>query len=462
MLSGLCYAQSITWQRTYNHYPYNQSDYAFCIGQTTDGNFIVSGHDGVYNIWVIKINPYGDTIWTCTPAGGEAYALIATNDGGCILTGVNDSLTAFTIKISGSGNLLWNKSYGGSDVRLYSIIKTDDGGFLACGRDWRTNIDGLIIKIDSLGNLLWMKYYPAGFDKTLTSIINSPGGNFLVTGNDALTYGGGDPAKTLLLKLNPIGDTIWSKRLSVNNTSCVGINIVLNNNFLIITGFTGDTAVPWQNELTFIMKLDTNGNLIFAKDYTANNNEYYMSSSVINNTIIFTTSKGYGYNHISGKVYFADMEGQIYRQKEINDTGQVQLHAIYPISNNDILFAGYYGFYGPTRNDYYVIRTDSLLNPPPIGVNNYSNRLPGSFTLYQNYPNPFNPKTTITFDLPKDIDIRLTVYDVLGREVYSINEFRKSGSNMITFDGSNLASGVYYYSLETGTFAETRKMVLIK
>jgi len=76
--------------------------------------------------------------------------------------------------------------------------------------------------------------------------------------------------------------------------------------------------------------------------------------------------------------------------------------------------------------------------------------------------NPFNPKTNITFDLPKDIDIRLTVYDVLGREVYNINELRKAGSNRVEFDGTNLASGVYYYSLEVGTFAETKKMVLIK
>jgi hypothetical protein len=90
------------------------------------------------------------------------------------------------------------------------------------------------------------------------------------------------------------------------------------------------------------------------------------------------------------------------------------------------------------------------------------NEIPRRYKLYQNYPNPFNPKTTITFDLPKDIDIKLTVYDVLGREIYSINEFRKSGSNMITFDGSNLASGVYYYSFEAETFAETRKIVLIK
>jgi len=93
---------------------------------------------------------------------------------------------------------------------------------------------------------------------------------------------------------------------------------------------------------------------------------------------------------------------------------------------------------------------------------NKQNQLPKRYKLYQNYPNPFNPKTHISFDLPKDMDIRLTVYDVLGREVYRIHEIYKAGSNKVEFDGSNLASGVYYYSLEAGTFSETKKMVLIK
>ena len=84
------------------------------------------------------------------------------------------------------------------------------------------------------------------------------------------------------------------------------------------------------------------------------------------------------------------------------------------------------------------------------------------FTLHQNYPNPFNPTTTIKYDIPKDGFISLKIYDVLGREVFSINEFKKAGSHETVFDGSGRASGVYFYSLESNGLKETKKMLMVK
>jgi peptidyl-prolyl cis-trans isomerase B (cyclophilin B) len=89
--------------------------------------------------------------------------------------------------------------------------------------------------------------------------------------------------------------------------------------------------------------------------------------------------------------------------------------------------------------------------------------LPTDFVLYQNYPNPFNPITTIYYDLPEQGFVKLTVFDFLGRQVKSlINEEQSAGSYNVNFDGSDLASGVYYYSLESGNFKQTLKMMLIK
>jgi hypothetical protein len=93
---------------------------------------------------------------------------------------------------------------------------------------------------------------------------------------------------------------------------------------------------------------------------------------------------------------------------------------------------------------------------------NRTNIIPKRFTLHQNYPNPFNPTTTIKYDIPKDGFISLKVYDVLGREIFSVNEFKKAGSHETVFDGSGFASGVYFYSLESNGLKETKKMLLIK
>jgi hypothetical protein len=91
------------------------------------------------------------------------------------------------------------------------------------------------------------------------------------------------------------------------------------------------------------------------------------------------------------------------------------------------------------------------------------NSIPDKYELSQNYPNPFNPVTKINFVIPKQSLTVLKVYDVLGREITKlVNEVKQSGRYSIDFDGSNLSSGVYFYKLESGTFSDVKRMVLIK
>ena len=89
--------------------------------------------------------------------------------------------------------------------------------------------------------------------------------------------------------------------------------------------------------------------------------------------------------------------------------------------------------------------------------------LPTTVQLHQNYPNPFNPSTTIRYELPWSSDVRLTVYDLLGREVsVLVNERRIAGSQEVKFDAAGLSSGMYFYCLTAGDFVQSRKMVLMK
>lgn len=85
------------------------------------------------------------------------------------------------------------------------------------------------------------------------------------------------------------------------------------------------------------------------------------------------------------------------------------------------------------------------------------------FDLKQNYPNPFNPTTTIHYVVPKGSLVELRVYDVIGNEVETlVNEFKPAGNYNITFNAFSLSSGIYFYKLQAGSFAETRKMTLLK
>ena len=89
--------------------------------------------------------------------------------------------------------------------------------------------------------------------------------------------------------------------------------------------------------------------------------------------------------------------------------------------------------------------------------------IPTVFALRQNYPNPFNPGTTVAFDLPKAERVRLTVYDLLGREVsVLLDESRNAGTHEVWFDGSRLGSGAYFYRLQAGGFVQTKRLMLLK
>jgi hypothetical protein len=93
----------------------------------------------------------------------------------------------------------------------------------------------------------------------------------------------------------------------------------------------------------------------------------------------------------------------------------------------------------------------------------YAGQLPGATSLHQNYPNPFNPATTVSFDLPAREQVRLEVFDILGRRVAVLVDSEMSpGSHQVRFDASRLSSGVYLYRLSTASAVLTRKMTLIK
>ncbi|MEZ4690787.1 MAG: T9SS type A sorting domain-containing protein [Ignavibacteria bacterium] len=110
----------------------------------------------------------------------------------------------------------------------------------------------------------------------------------------------------------------------------------------------------------------------------------------------------------------------------------------------------------------YVQNTFSV-EVSSVGINNISS-IAESYSLGQNYPNPFNPSTNINFSIPGTQNVSLKVYDILGNEVASLlnNESLSSGQYKIDFNASALTSGIYYYTLTTSDFVNTKKMLLLK
>ena len=109
------------------------------------------------------------------------------------------------------------------------------------------------------------------------------------------------------------------------------------------------------------------------------------------------------------------------------------------------------------------LTVEDLIHKTISNISDNQNNNPKDFYLHQNYPNPFNPTTNIMFDIPNASFVKLSVYDILGREVATIvNEKLNAGSYEVDWDGSGYPSGIYFYRLETGDFVDVKKMLLVK
>ena len=129
------------------------------------------------------------------------------------------------------------------------------------------------------------------------------------------------------------------------------------------------------------------------------------------------------------------------------------------------------GFVDPSANQngeaFALIAVTASGNAIPLpvvtGIETVEPGVAKSYSLEQNYPNPFNPSTTIAFALPESQKISLKIFDITGKEIATlISGDRPAGSYQITFDASNLASGIYFYQLNAGSFSATKRMMLIK
>lgn len=128
---------------------------------------------------------------------------------------------------------------------------------------------------------------------------------------------------------------------------------------------------------------------------------------------------------------------------------------------NSALAEGSHGIHN-TRLTQKLLR-DALARYNPTSVENEGGEVPGSYVLSQNYPNPFNPTTTIKFSLPEAANVKIIVYDALGKEVEVLaNNYYNTGNYRVEWKASNYASGIYFYRIESKNFNMVKKMVLIK
>jgi hypothetical protein len=209
------------WTKTYGGASHDQ---AWSVQQTLDKGYIVAGRTmsfgaGGYDYYLIKTDSLGDTLWTKTYGGLEhdyAYSVQQTTDSGYIVVGYTWSYGAgvndvYLIKTDSSGDTLWTKVYGGASVDIgYSVQQTIDGGYIIVGVTASYG-NGMIycLKTDQNGDTLWTRLLGGStYQTTGRSVDQTMDSGYIITGHTQLS---GQESDVYCVKINAAGDTIWSR-----------------------------------------------------------------------------------------------------------------------------------------------------------------------------------------------------------------------------------------------------------
>ena len=409
------------WTRTYGGVDIDQGN---SFQQTLDGGYIVVGSTrsfgvGNYDVYLIKTDASGDTVWTKTFGGIDSdigSSVQQTPDGGYIIAGATSSFgfgsyDAYLIKADSSGDSLWTRTYGGMDNdQALSVWKTTDGGFISAGttRSFGAgDFDIYLIKIDSSGDTLWTKTYG---DTTLDhgySVQQTADGGYIIAGN---TVSGNGFYDFYLLKTDALGDSLWTRTYGGSaDDAAEFVRQTLDGGF-ILAGYTDSYGAGGSD--VYIVRTNSSGDTLWTRTYGD-------SLSDAGKAVQQTADGGYII------------------------TGQAE-----PDS-------------APGNPDVYLIKMEEPVTG--IGEPGKVSLFPKKFSLAQNYPNPFNPGTTIQFSLLSPGYVSLKIYNMLGEEVTTlVAEPLDSGIHKVEWNASGFASGIYLYRMQAGDFVATRKLLLLR
>lgn len=467
IMTCVSYSQiSTIWSKYYNK---NVRDEAYFVNPTSDSGCIITGvadgYDRTYDLYVLKINSSGDTLWSRTIGGIQTqergFCIRQTTDNCFIVTGfMEDSgYNIFLLKLNSAGETLWLRTYGKGVA--CSVIQTFDNGYLiAADRDTLSDRYACLIKTDINGNVIWSKEYDITSPITFC-VLESSEGNFII---GCYCFSESENKNVEMYCVDSLGNLKWQ----IVNDNYVSIRSVIELPGKYIVG-VGSMGNHYDSNL-IILKTNTFGNIIWEKEY---NMDGYLTGTDIelldsDKLIISVNGEGYG-DVITNQwalLFMTNLNGDTLWTQILNDTKSDtqsgQLNSITKISNNQLYGAGWF-YKSPDYNwDFWItkIYIDTTLNEVNFKNESYAVE---SYFLGQNYPNPFNPLTTIEYYIPRTSNVIISIYNINGQKIDDlVNCQHQSGYYKIKFDATNYSSGIYFYQIKTEDFRQVKKCLLIR
>jgi photosystem II stability/assembly factor-like uncharacterized protein len=433
----------------------------------TDGAWTAI-NNGLIGTYINNIVFTGDTLFASTNGSG----IYISDDSGSSWNSRNDGLTdlhinalavkgkdlfAGTMKngifTSDNYGLTWNTANNGISVEHVAALAVSDNNIYA-GTQYCTNGNlivnnyssyadsGLIYKSTNSGSS-WSVVDTGLYHVFAISAIDS----IILTSSNIGTKLSVDAGKSWMKK-----DVYYYKDFKNNLTSIK--SFVLKDKNIFAGKACGGVDMFSEPDTSWVT-INNTGLQKFSK--LADPLYYYSIPALASNdTSIFVSKKHF--DGLFGGLYFSSNNGNSW--KEIVTPFEEGIYNLYLKPNiTSLAVHGNYLYAGTSGFGVWKAPLSGIVT----GVKDKTNETPSKYTLEQNYPNPFNPTTIIKYDMPESGFVSLKVYDILGREVQTlVNGNKIKGTYEVSFNGSNLASGVYLYKLKAGNFTSIKKMILIK
>ena len=361
----------LIWEKNYGIL--GDDDRAYYALPTSDGYLVVgsseSSKTGVTVGWALRLDQNGNSIWNRTFLDGFGtelrYAINLTS--GFLLVGneflPSGAVNGYVAKIGDQGNLIWNITVSGNEVdELYSAIAAQNGFVLLGSSSYGTNGDSYawIVNIDSTGNILWNKTYGNATNTIARTGVLAPDGDYIVAGYTDPR--GENNYDFLLIKIDTNGNIMWNKTYGGTGTQEAHSITTASNGYVVV----GDTQSTGTDIHAWVLKVDFNGNIIWAKTVGGKkaDSPSYITPAKDGGYLVtgFTFSFGAGNRDLW--LFKIDDSGQVNWSCTQGDNGYQEAYTVIDNSNNQYVVVGWTDppgqptLIGKARYEFYIIKID--------------------------------------------------------------------------------------------------------
>jgi hypothetical protein len=350
------------------------NDRGYAVAQTSDGGYIVAGVTSSFgaggkDLYLVRTTAAGDTLWTRAYGGAaddSGSSVRQTADGGFVVAGTTGSFGAgagdvWLLKTNAAGDTVWTRTFGGAQDDIgFSVDQTLDGGYAVCGATLSFgpyNYNVYLVRTDDEGNALWYRTYGGGNDDKGTAVAQTADSGFVIAGF-TYSFGAGN-YDYYLVKTDALGDTTWTRTFGgAASDQAFSVRQTTDRGF-VVAGIAGSFGAGSSD--AWLVRTDAGGDTLWTRTFGGTGLDWGLS-------VAATTDSGFIFTGATGSSGAGGLDVYLVRTSAAGDTAWTRTFggteedkgfAVCPTADGGYVVSGMTKSYGAAGEDVYLVKTNS-------------------------------------------------------------------------------------------------------